>query len=246
MLEEFPEELGSAAATPASENLFKVDEASSALKLSVERSAIFHQFVAQLLFISSRSRRDIQTAVAFLTTRVKSPDEHDWVKLRRVMKYLKDTRFLKLTLSAENLRVLKWYLDSSYAVHPDCKGHTGGMLTLGKGAVTSGSRKQKLNGRSSTEAEIIGVDDFMGPLLWTLCFMREQGYDATSNILMQDNQSTMKLLINGQKSSSKRTKHINVRFFFAKDVIDRGDMTVEYCPTREMWADVLSYPSLNR
>jgi len=242
MLEEFPEELGSAAATPASENLFKVDEASSAPKLSVERSAIFHQFVAQLLFISSRSRRDIQTAVAFLTTRVKSPDEHDWVKLRRVMKYLKGTRFLKLTLSAENLRVLKWYVDSSFAIHPDCKGHTGGMLTLGKGAVTSGSRKQKLNGRSSTEAEIIGVDDFMGPLLWTLYFMREQGYDATSNILMQDNQSTMKLLINGQKSSSKRTKHINVRFFFAKDVIDRGDMTVEYCPTKEMWADVLTKP----
>lgn len=242
MLEEFPEELGSAAATPASENLFKVDEASSAPKLSVERSAIFHQFVAQLLFVSSRSRRDIQTAVAFLTTRVKSPDEHDWVKLRRVMKYLKGTRFLKLTLSAENLRVLKWYVDSSYAVHPDCKGHSGGMLTLGKGAVTSGSRKQKLNGRSSTEAEIIGVDDFMGSLLWTLYFMREQGYDATSNILMQDNQSTMKLLINGQKSSSKRTKHINVRFFFAKDVIDRGDMTVEYCPTKEMWADVLTKP----
>lgn len=242
MLEEFPEELGTAAITPATENLFRVDEDVSAPTLSEERSAIFHQYVAQLLFISNRSRRDIQTAVAFLTTRVKGPNDHDWTKLRRVMKYLKGTRFLKLTLSAEDLRVLKWYVDSSFAIHPDCRGHTGGMLSLGKGAVTSGSRKQKLNGRSSTEAEIIGVDDFMGPLLWTLYFMRAQGYDATSNILMQDNQSTMKLLVNGQKSSSKRTKHINVRFYFAKDVIDRGDMTVEYCPTKEMWADVLTKP----
>ena len=52
-----------------------------------------------------------------------SPDEHDWVKLRRVTKYLNGTYFVKLTLSAENLRVLKWCVDSSFAIHPDCKGH---------------------------------------------------------------------------------------------------------------------------
>jgi hypothetical protein len=52
--------------------------------------------VAQLLFMATRARQDIQIAVAFLTTRVKSPDEDDWEKLKRVLKYLNGTRYLKL------------------------------------------------------------------------------------------------------------------------------------------------------
>ena len=61
----------------------------------------FHYTVAQLFFLSTRSQRDIQTAVLFLTTRVKKPDEDDWFKLRRVLKYLKGTISLKLTLTAD-------------------------------------------------------------------------------------------------------------------------------------------------
>ena len=50
-------------------------------------------------------------------------------------------------------------VDASYAIYNDCLGHTGGMMMLGFGAVTSFSCKQKLNAKSSTEAELIGVDD---------------------------------------------------------------------------------------
>ena len=72
--------------------------------------------------------------------------------------------------------------------------------------------------------------------------MRAQGYEISQNILFQDNQSTMRLLINGKHSSGKRTKWIDVKYFFATDVINRGDMIVEYCPTEEMWADILTKP----
>jgi hypothetical protein len=61
------------------------------------------------------------------------------------MKYLNGTRDDKLILSADKLNVVKWYVDSSFAVHPDFKSHTGGVLTLGHGALTSLSKKQKLN-----------------------------------------------------------------------------------------------------
>jgi hypothetical protein len=67
--------------------------------------------VAQLLFMSSRARRDIQTAVAFLTTRVKRPDKDNWGKLKQVLKYLNCTRYLKLRLNVDNLGMLKWYVD---------------------------------------------------------------------------------------------------------------------------------------
>jgi len=71
----------------------------------------FHHTVAQLLFASARARRDIQTAVAFLTTRVKRPDEDDWGKLRRLLIYLKCTLYMKLTISVESLTLIKWWID---------------------------------------------------------------------------------------------------------------------------------------
>jgi hypothetical protein len=73
------------------------------------------------------------------------PNESDWQKLIRLMKYLNGTRDDKLILSADKLNVVKWYVDTSFAVHPDFKSHTGGVLTLGHGALTSLSKKQKLN-----------------------------------------------------------------------------------------------------
>ena len=83
-------------------------------------------------------------AVAFLTTRVKSPDKDDWGKLKRVLKYLNGTKYLKLRLSMENVGMLKWYVDGLHNVHPDCRGHRGVLFSMGKGATTSYSRKLKL------------------------------------------------------------------------------------------------------
>ena len=81
--------------------------------------------------MTTRVRRDIQTAVAFLTTRVTEPDEDNWGKLKRVLRYLKGTKTMKLTLSAVNLSVVKWWVDSSHAVHDYCKSHTGASMSLG-------------------------------------------------------------------------------------------------------------------
>ena len=64
-----------------------------------------------MIFLSSRARRDIQTAVSFLTTRVKKPDEDKWGKLKRVLKYLNGTRRLKLTLTIDSMGVIKWFID---------------------------------------------------------------------------------------------------------------------------------------
>ena len=77
----------------------------------------------------------------------------------------------------------------------------------GKGAVQSISRKQKLNTKSSTEAELVGVDDMSIMILWTkLLFLEEQGYNIERNILYQDNKSAILLEENGKKSSGKRTQ----------------------------------------
>ena len=71
------------------------------------------------------------------------PDKDDWAKLKQVLEYLNDTRNLELLLSINNHDIIHSFVDASYAIYSDCKGHTGSMLTLGVGALTSFSRKQK-------------------------------------------------------------------------------------------------------
>ena len=158
------------------------------------------------------------------------------------MKYLHGTRGWHLTLKAGNLRVMKWYVDASFAVHPDFKSHTGGVLTMGEGAMQVVSKKQKLNSRSSTEAELIGVDDAVTMILWTRLFMEEQGYPIDKNILYQDNKSAILLETNGQSSAGKRSRALNVRYFFITDQVEKGNLEIQYCPTDEMIGDFMTKP----
>ncbi len=120
VIKEFPEEIMGVYATPVSDHLFKVQE--DRMKLSKELAEVFHHPVYQLLFAANRARRDIQTAVSFLTTWVKTPDQDDWGKLVWVMKYLNGTRYMKLILSADEMKfTIHWYVDGSHLVHRDCR-----------------------------------------------------------------------------------------------------------------------------
>ena len=117
-------------------------------------------------------------------------------------------------MTANNLGIIQWFVVASYAIHNDCRGHTGLMFTMGTGAVTSFSWKQKLNAKSSTEGELIGVNDALPQILWSRYFMKSEGYKVKENIIFQDNKSTLILEKNGKALSSKKTKHIKVRYFF--------------------------------
>ena len=144
--------------------MFKVDHDSP--RLSQKKADIFHCHVARLLFARKRARLDIQVCVAFLCTRVKSPTEQDYKKLGRVISYLEETVHLPLVINADDSRTLTWNINASFAVRPNCKSNTGACLTLGHGSVLSISTKQKINTKSSTKAQLIGVDDDMTFVMW--------------------------------------------------------------------------------
>jgi len=174
--------------TPAAEDLFEIGESR---KLDKKRADEFHRIVAKGLFACKRARPDIHTAIAVLCTRVAAPNEDDWDKLMRLLKYINGTRADKLTLSADNLQVVKWYADSAFAVHSNCRSHTGGAMIYGSGVPISSSRKQRLNTRSSTEAELVGADDMATMMLWTKLFLEAHGVEITTNVLYQDNKSSI-------------------------------------------------------
>ena len=98
---------------------------------------------------------------------MRDPDTDDYKNLARVMKYIKGTIGLPLILSINNSGNIKWHVDATFAVHNDMRRHTGGFMTMGKGEAYLHSSKQKLNTKSSTGAEIIGVDDVLTQVIWT-------------------------------------------------------------------------------
>ena len=72
--------------------------------------------------------------------------------------------------------------------------------------------------------------------------MEAQGYEVKKNILYQDNKSAILLETNGKKSSSKRTRAINIRYFFMTDQVQKGNVMIKYCPTAEMTGDYMTKP----
>jgi len=181
------------AKTPADNHLFNVND--NTKKLSEEKAQLFQKIVAKLLYLCRRTQQDIQDTVAFLCTRVKSLDEDGYEKLSRVIQYIRNTQHMTLP-SERNDDPEWWWVNSSYAVHPDMKSHTGIFMSIGNGGTYTLSCKQKLNTKSS-EAELVAIDDHCPD------FLVVQGIPVPATIIYQDNKNTILLSENGKMSSSK-------------------------------------------
>jgi hypothetical protein len=126
--------------------------------------------------------------------------------------------YMPLVLGWDESGQMTWSVDASFAIHNDMQSHTGALLSLGQGALMSMSSKQKINTKSSTEAELVGVDDAMNFVVWIQLFIGEQLKTVSKDsalsklmsetIILQDNASTIQLENNGNQSSTKRTRHI--------------------------------------
>jgi hypothetical protein len=109
-------------------------------------------------------------------------------------------------LLADLMTMPRWWIDTAYALHHDCKGHsTGAGMSLGREMAMSYSCKRKINTKSSTKAKIVGVDDSLAFILflWAQYFLQEQGYDMERSLLNQGNMRVILLETNGKASSSK-------------------------------------------
>ena len=116
------------------------------------------------------------------------------------------------------------------------------MMNLGEGSIISMSNNKKLNIKSSTERELVGADDSLGKVIGTKHFIEGQGYTVKHNTIYQDNRSIMLPQMNGRGSNGNRSKHIKAVYYMVKDTVYREDMKIEWCPTEEMWAYVLTKP----
>ena len=109
------------------------------------------------------------------------------------------------------------WVDASFAVHMDSKGHTGGGMLLGYGVILPKSTKQKLNAKSSTECELIDASDYLPNMIWARMFYDAQSIKQEEGTFYQDNLSTIKFAKNGRNSCGSKSKQINNLYFWIKD-----------------------------
>ena len=115
-------------------------------------------------------------------------------------------------------------------------------MSMGKGAIVNISRKHKMNVGSSTESKLVSIADVLGIILWCKYFVEAQGYTIESNLLYQDNKSTILLAKNGRMSAWKNSKHIKDRVFLIADKVTKDDVKIRHMGTKSIWADVNTKP----
>ena len=238
----YEHEIKKKAATPAKGDLFDIDTSDDDVPLSEQAADKFHHTTANLLYAAKRVRIDIDLAVSFLCARVATLTKGDEFKLKRMLAYLQGTKAIKRIIGTEELHYIQTWINTSYAVHRDMRGHLGAIVSMGKGTLMHSCAKQKINTKSSTESEIVGVSDFLPCTIWASYFLKAQGHKLRRNIFYQDNTSAMKMLRNGKESCSSKSRHIYIRYFFTKDILNREEMELKHCTTDNMIADFYTKP----
>ena len=230
----------STSTTPAAESLFKIDDKEL---LGDKEQTKFHSFVARLLYLAKRTRPDILLPIAFLTTRVKKATKKDFIHLMRVGAYLKGTRGLgiRFVSSVDGVDSMRAFMDAAFGVHFDFKSHTGMVVLLFGGPIEVVSKRQKCVTKSSHEAELIAASDGGSKVIWCRRFLKGQGYAIQSTSVAQDNQATISTIVKGGPTGD-RSRHVHIREYWLRQEVEEGELLIEYVPTTEMVADIMTKP----
>jgi hypothetical protein len=201
----------------------------------------------KLMWIARLCRHDILFQITYLSTKTNNATTEDMNKLDHVLKYLNNTKDLKMKIKPTSLQ-LNASIDASHALHEDAKGQSGIIIMLGNTGppVFCKSRKQKLVSRSSCESELIALNEFLPELEWARQFMIGLGFQQETSTVFQDNKASIILSNRSPGSTIGRTKHIQIRFFYVKQLIEQQKIKIEYLPTEEMLADILTKPLYGR
>ncbi|XP_055633480.1 uncharacterized protein LOC129773848 [Toxorhynchites rutilus septentrionalis] len=204
----------------------------------------YHSLVGALLYVAINTRPDIAASVSILSRQVSRATETDWVELKRVVRYLVKTAEYKLKLlptESEQL-VLTGYCDADWSADPsDRKSNSGYLFQLGKATICWASRKQTSVSLSSMEAEYMALSEACRELVWLRQILEEMGeHQRKPTVVLEDNRSCIDFVETDRKS--RRSKHIDTRVHYTKDLVDKGVVTLQFCSSEEMTADILTKP----
>lgn len=211
----------------------------------MDNNSLYRQAIGALLYIGCNTRPDIAASISILSRKISNPSKYDWTQVKQVFRYLKGTKSLKLKLGdakEADSNQLVGYADADWAGDVlDRKSTSGYVFKYRGGTISWCSRKQSSVALSSTEAEYVSVAEACQEALLLKQLLQDFGEDHENPaIIYEDNQSCLRILENDK--TSQRTKHIDIKYHFAKDLCQRGDIQFIFCPTTDMTADLLTKP----
>jgi hypothetical protein len=202
--------------------------------------------VGALAYLATATRPDLAYTVSVLARFSSNPGPAHWTAVKRVFRYLKRTLDYKITYTRPAKPIIspselfQTYSDADHGGNPDNGRSTGGFVVLmAGGAISWSSRLQGIVTLSTTEAEFISAVSAGQEILWLRNLFTELGYSFThSSTLHIDNESALSVAKDPEHHG--RMKHLDLRFYWLRDEVARGRISVVHLRTDKMPADILT------
>lgn len=213
----------------------------------------YREAVGALLYIAQSTRPDISTAVGALSRYLSEPGQAHWTAAKRVMRYLKGTADMGLTLGSKGINItlqdngrhllrqpIVVYCDSDYAGDVDTRRSTLGFVVFVAGGASGWkSSLQHSVALSTAEAETMALCKGGQEGEWLRLLVNDMGIDIEgATVIMEDNRAAIDLTKDPKHQS--RAKHIDVKYFYVRDLVTNGRAEVRHCATEDMYADILT------
>ena len=205
----------------------------------IETRFPYRQAVGALMYAAVTTRPDIMAAVTNVARFCSKPTNNHTDALKRILRYLRGTTSIGIKLGGMDEPTLEAYADSDWGNDPNDRRSTTGFILLYGGPISWKTRRQPTVALSSTEAEYMALASAVQETTWTRTFLAEiQLQQSAPTIVHQDNQGAIAIAHN--VTTSRRSKHIDIRHHYLREKIADSTVKLKYCPTAEMKADILT------
>lgn len=202
----------------------------------------FRPVIGSLLYASTVSRPDLATAVRLIAQEAKKPTRAVESEVGRVLGYLKRTANMGLEYrqSGTNKLQLDVYCDAAFACEKERKSSTGFVVFLYGCCVAWGSKRQPIVTLSTTESEHVVLTHGIKECIGLKQLLLELGYDVGKVLVREDNQAAQHIAEG--KGVSQRSRHIDLRYHWVREQVQRDVIQICYCATAVMVADLFTKP----
>ncbi len=201
----------------------------------------YQQAVGSLMYAMLCTRPDLAYPISVVSQHMANPSLEHWIAVKRIFRYLQGTLQFKLRFGGLSPQDVVGYCDADWAGDlEDRRSTTGFVFMMGGGATSWSSKRQPIIALSTTEAQYMASTQATKEAIWMTKLMKELGYmkEKKAMVIRCDNQGAISLTKNPTQHARK--KHIDVQHHFVREWVENGEVTFEYCSTKEMVADVLT------
>ena len=202
---------------------------------------MYQSIIGSLMYLATATRPDISYAVGALSQFNSCPTKTHLTAAKRVLRYLKGTMDVGIVYGEVGSE-LTGYADASWADQLDDRHSTSGAVFLVSGGPISWiSRRQSVVALSTAEAEYIALFEAVKEAVWLKQLCRDIGLSDSGAVTIHCDSTAAAAIANNSKSS-RRVKHMDIKYHYVREVIADGVVATAYCPTAEMLADMLTKP----